>query len=109
MSDTQVSVTVVILDEEYRFKSPESEIEQLKTAAQFLDKKMRQTRSSSAQKMPLEKIAIITALNLTYEFLAYQNKTLEDAEKSNELIALLQEKLSQVLLPQNNNKESKKA
>lgn len=98
MSDnSQVPVTVLILEKEYRIACPENQIEHLRQAAQILDKKMRQMRNSAMQKMSLEKLAIITALNLTYEFLTNQDKLKQDIDNSYKIIDILQEKLEQML------------
>jgi len=61
------SVVVHLLDKEFRVACPADEKENLIRAARFLDDKMREVRASNV--LGLERIAVMTALNLAHELL----------------------------------------
>jgi cell division protein ZapA len=65
MSDQQ-RVNVSILDKDYQVACPPSERESLHHAAEELDERMRVIRGSG-NVVGLERIAVMTALNLCYE------------------------------------------
>lgn len=69
MSDAR-SVTVYLLSKEYRVACPPGERDNLIKAAHFLDEKLNKVRDAGI--VGLERIAIMTALNLAHEYL--QNK-----------------------------------
>lgn len=68
MSGPSDLISVSILDREYQFTCPDEEREALKAAALHLDEKMREVRSAG-NLMALERIAVMTALNLSDEIL----------------------------------------
>ena len=59
--------TVKILDSNYKIACPADEAEAVKQAAIFLDKKLREIKEGSD--LDEKKTAIITALNITNEYL----------------------------------------
>ena len=65
MSENQ-RVSVTILDKDYQVACPPSEREALHQAAEELDSRMRTIRSSGTI-IGLERIAVMTALNLCHE------------------------------------------
>ena len=65
MSDSQ-RVTVVLLDKEYQVACKPEERDELQRAARELDTRMRSIRNSGTI-IGLERIAIMTALNLCHE------------------------------------------
>lgn len=64
-------VTVNILDKEYHVGCPAAERANLESAARFLDEKMREVRDAG-KVFGIERIAVLTALNLSYEMLQNQ-------------------------------------
>lgn len=66
MSSEISTLEVFILDKSYRINCPESEQENLRSAAQYLDRKMREIRGGS-KVIGLERVAVIAALNITHE------------------------------------------
>lgn len=68
------TVSVTILDKEYRVSCPEDERLGLEKSAQFLDGKM-QSIKQSGRIVGLDRIAVMAGLNITHELLA------EDQEK----------------------------
>ena len=66
------TVIIKILDKEYQVACPLEEQGALMQAGQYLDQKMRGIRTSG-KVVGLERIAVMAALNISYEML--QNKT----------------------------------
>ena len=62
------TVTLKILDKEYQVACPPEEQTALMQAGQFLDQKMRGIRTSG-KVIGLERIAVMAALNISYEML----------------------------------------
>lgn len=62
------TLQVVILDKDYQVSCPPEEREALLRSADELDQRMRRIRASGGV-IGLERIAIMAALNLTYELL----------------------------------------
>ena len=79
MSQTPTTVEVRILDKEYLVACPQEEQEALLRAARHLDTKMREIRSSG-KVFGTERIAVMTALNITHELL--ERDTMSDATSS---------------------------
>lgn len=63
------TVTVKILDKDYQVACPPEQEQALIDAARHLDKKMRGVRDSG-KVIGLERIAVMVALNTTYELLS---------------------------------------
>jgi len=61
-------ITVAILDREYQFACQPEERKALREAAAYLDERMRAIRGGG-RLMQLERIAVMTALNLSDELL----------------------------------------
>ena len=64
-------VTVRILDKDYHVACPAAERANLESAARFLDSKMREIRDAG-RIFGLERIAVLAALNISYEMLQAQ-------------------------------------
>jgi len=62
------TVTVKILDKEYQVACPEEQEAQLVLSAKYLDKQMRGIRDTG-KVIGLERIAVMAALNISYELL----------------------------------------
>ena len=62
------TVTVTILDKEYQVACPEEQQPELIVSAKYLDKQMRGIRDSG-KVVGLERIAVMAALNISYELL----------------------------------------
>jgi cell division protein ZapA len=67
MSNVQ-TLTVTILDREYRVACPEGQEPKLEEAARALDQKMKEIRVTG-KVFGIERIAVMAALNLTRELL----------------------------------------
>lgn len=65
------TVTVHIMDKEYCIACPPEERSNLEGAARYLDRKMREIRSSG-KVIGADRIAVMAALNITHEMLHRQ-------------------------------------
>ncbi|MBC8211152.1 MAG: cell division protein ZapA [Gammaproteobacteria bacterium] len=61
-------INISILDKEYKIACPAGEQTALLASAEYLDTKMREVRASGSI-IGSERIAVITALNITHELL----------------------------------------
>ena len=73
MSHESSTLEVFILDKSYRINCPDNEQASLRASAQYLDRKMRETRASG-KVLGLERIAVIAALNISHELLNASRK-----------------------------------
>jgi len=62
------TVTVHILDKEYQVACPEGQQTELLVSAKYLDKQMRSIRDTG-KVIGIERIAVMAALNISYELL----------------------------------------
>src|SRR5438552_180735 len=92
LDNKTVSTTIEILGKPYPIKCLESELESLQQAAKYLNEKMCEVQESG-KAINLERIAIITALNITYQFLQADQQKSSIITKINQRITCLQDKL----------------
>ena len=90
MSDNTLKVK--ILDKDYLVSCPNDKKEALTAAALHLDSKMRDIRSSG-KVLGSERIAVMAALNITYELLQNTRGVTEDQTA----LSALEAKMDQVL------------
>ena len=90
MSDNTLKVK--ILDKDYLVSCPNDKKEALTAAALHLDSKMRDIRSSG-KVLGSERIAVMAALNITYELLQNTRGVTEDQTA----LSTLEAKMDQVL------------
>ncbi len=88
MNTETSTLEVFILDKPYRINCPESEKESLRSSAQYLDRKMREIRSSG-KVIGLERIAVIAALNISHELLNASRHVDEESASQIELGKLI--------------------
>lgn len=91
MSDNTLDVK--ILDKEYLVACPLDTQPKLRMAAEQLDSKMREIRASG-KVHGTERIAVMAALNITYELLQNNESTVGQAKLLDELEAKLDDALS---------------
>ena len=92
MSDPN-TLEVKILEKEYLVACPDEEKPALRTASDHLDKKMREIRASG-KVHGTERIAVMAALNITYELMQSSVSKSGDDRLILELEAKLDEALS---------------
>jgi len=96
MTDKIVNASISILGKTYPIRCPESELASLQQAAEFLNRKMLEVQDSG-KVINLERIAIITALNITNQFLQQAQQKDNLMSKITHHISRLQEKLDTVV------------
>lgn len=96
MTDKIVNTTIEILGKFYPVRCPESEMQALQEAAAYLNQKMIEVQDSG-KVINLERIAIITALNITYQFLQQGQQKNSFIEKINQHITILYDKLESTM------------
>jgi len=86
--------TVKILDSNYKIACPADEAEAVKQAAVFLDERLREIKEGSG--LDEKKTAIITALNITNEYLKNLSNPQVNSEESTSFDSLTEEVKSQL-------------
>lgn len=89
-------VTVRILDKEYLISCDDSEREQLHTAVTFLNLKMKEAKDSG-KVVGAERIAVMAALNISHELLAYKRQNADYTTTIDRAIQRLRSKLDEAL------------
>ena len=89
-------ISVDILDREYQFACEPGEREALKAAAIYLDERMRAIKDAG-RLMALERIAVMTALNLSDELLKMQKTEKHRQENVDNRIRMLVNELDDAL------------
>jgi cell division protein ZapA len=89
-------VSVHILDKEYLISCADSEREQLHTAVTFLNMKMKEVKESG-KVIGAERIAVMTALNIAHELLAYKRHNADYTNTIDKTIQRLRNKLDEAL------------
>ncbi|MCW8921833.1 MAG: cell division protein ZapA [Sedimenticola sp.] len=100
MSENSVPVTVLILDKEYRVACKQGEEDSLIATARFVDKKMREIRSSG-KVLGTDRIAVMTALNLAHELLEGQSQKDSVGTNISHRLHAMQEKIDAALSKEN--------
>ncbi len=92
----QVNTAVEILGKIYQIKCSETEIEPLRQAAQFLQEKMRAMREVGSA-LSIDRVAVITALNLAHQLLVLEQHTHHQTQTINERLRALQAKVEHAM------------
>jgi len=96
MSASSDLISVSILDRDYQFTCPDDERDALRSAALYLDEKMREIKSAG-NLMALERIAVMTALNLSDELLKLKSRDQHRQETVDQRIRMLADELDDAL------------
>jgi cell division protein ZapA len=96
---SQHSITVNILDRVYQVKCPIDMVQSLQEAALYVDQQMREVRDSG-KVIGLERIAVISALNLAHELLYLSQHENKYIELMSSRIREMQEKVEEALTQQ---------
>ena len=92
----QSTLTVNILDREFRVNCPESEQKNLIDSASSLDQRMREIRETG-RVIGVDRIAIMAALNLASELLSTEGSSTTVIDSVNKSVDRMQEKILQSL------------
>ncbi len=93
---TSEPISVSILDREYQFACEPAESKALKEAALFLDERMRSIKGAG-RLIALERIAVMTALNLSDELLKLKKNEKYRQENVDSRIRMLVDELDDAL------------
>ncbi len=96
MSISDDNISVEILGKSYKVKCPIERVSELRKAAAYVDKEMRQIRDSG-KVIGIERIAIITALNISYQLLNSEQKENKDIDSMSKRIFDMQKRIEQAL------------
>jgi cell division protein ZapA len=96
MTDKIVTTTIEILGKLYPVRCADVEVESLQMAAKLLNQKMAEVQASG-KAINLERIAIITALNLANQLLQADTQKSSVMQKINHRILQLQSKVETAL------------
>ncbi len=96
MKENGNPVTINILDKEYLISCNEDEREQLHTAVTYLNTKMLDMKNSG-RVIGSERIAVMTALNLAHDLLAYKQENDDYTSSVDTTIQRLQSKIDEAL------------
>jgi len=99
MSQDPTPVTVRILDKEYLVACGPDEKEGLLESARMLDQRMREIRQSG-RVIGTDRIAVMAALNIAYEFLKLQQTQSRGQQDLGRRLADVQERLGGALAAQ---------
>ncbi|NRB72026.1 MAG: cell division protein ZapA [Xanthomonadales bacterium] len=89
-------ISVMILDREYQFSCSAEERAALREAAELLDGRMRDIKAQG-NLMALERIAVMTALNMADEIIKLRQQGVDRATQVDERIRLLADELDNAL------------
>jgi len=95
MSDTK-PVKVTILDKEYLISCGDDEREQLQNAVTYLNMKMQEVKNSG-KVIGSERVAVMSALNIAHELLAYKRENDDYANNIDAAIRRLRNKIDEAL------------
>jgi len=96
MSRAPKTVTVTILDKEYRIACQPGEEEEVLASALHLDERMRQIRQTG-KIIGTERIAVMVALNMAHELLTLQDDRSETDAELEQRMRQLQEQVEVAL------------
>lgn len=96
MKSDPVSVTINILDKEYRIACPPEEREALLTSARYLNDRMQEVRESG-KVVGIDRISVMASLNIVHDLLQNRSRLTDfDALVAPRLLAL-QNRIEHVL------------
>jgi cell division protein ZapA len=90
------TVTINIMDREFKIKCPNDKVAELQEAATYLDDKMRDTYHGN-KLIPIDRIAITAALNIVHELILEKQQPKSHICDLNERLLNLKNKLCQTL------------
>lgn len=96
MSNPMVPVSIQILDQDYRVSCPADQQESLAASAEYLDDKMRELKKSG-KIIGVERMAVITALNIAHELIQCRDKSVTNADEIVTKIEDLEQKVQGAL------------
>lgn len=96
MTNSEHVVAITIYDRTYQIKCLAEEAALLQESAKYLDAQMRKINHTS-QSNNTERLAIVAALNVTHELMAFKNQKNSYIDTMHEQIKLLQHRIQKFL------------
>jgi cell division protein ZapA len=96
MTDKTVDITIELLGKLYPVRCPQSEATSLHQAAAYLNQKMQEVQESG-KVLGIDRIAVITALNIAHQFLSLEQQKNGYLNKINQRIVTMQDKIEDAL------------
>ena len=90
------TLTISIMNKEFQVACPEGEEEALQRAARYLSEQMQEIRQSG-KVVGMDRIAIMTALNMSHELLSGQSKVQTSQDYAKLRIRALNDRLENVI------------
>ncbi len=100
MSEATKPVSVTILEKEYLIACTEEERELLNDAANLLNDKMQEVKTSG-KIIGSERVAVLAALNIAHEMLAYKKENEGYTSNVDGVVRRLQDKIDDALMKGN--------
>lgn len=97
MNDKIISTSIELLGKIYPIRCLESELAGLQAAATYLNQQMQDVQNSG-KVINLERIAIISALNIAHQFLQFDQQKSHLVMSINKKIGQMQERLDSALI-----------
>ena len=94
-----VGTSVEIMGKIYEIKCPQTEILSLQSAARYLEEQMQAIRRSG-NALSVDRIAIVTALNIVHQLLTSEEQKNYHLQSINQRLHALQNKVENALLRQ---------
>jgi len=91
-------IVVDILGKKYPIKCPANKIQELQDAATHVDKEMRKM-SGNGIVVDVNRVAIITAINLAHQLLAVRTGESDNVRNISQRLEIIKEKISTLLTP----------
>jgi cell division protein ZapA len=88
--------TVEVLGKKFQVKCPEDDVSALQEAAAYLQEKMTEIRATT-HLLSIDRIAVIAALNIANQLLALQKEKSAAADKINDRLRDLQNKMDNMI------------
>jgi cell division protein ZapA len=96
MNQESRPVNITILDKDYLISCNDDEREQLYSAAKYLNNKLHELKNSG-KVIGAERIAVMAALNIANEYLAYKEKNVNYTQKIDTAIKRIQDKVNNAM------------
>ena len=100
MSEATKPVSVTILEKEYLIACSDEERDLLNDAARLLNERMQEVKTSG-KIIGSERIAVLAALNIAHEMLAYKNENEGYTSNIDGIIRRIQGKIDNALMKDN--------
>lgn len=96
MNQEAKSLTVTLLDKDFRIQCAPGDEQELLASAEYLNQKMLEIRNSG-KLIGLDKIALMAAMNISHELVQAKSQLEQKGEVLDKRLALLQDKVKNAI------------